>query len=234
MLRPRQYVSKSPRRVRKAGRSYGKRSVSIQRTILSIVLVVFDFALLGWLSFKLWSFLCTDPEFAVRKIHVQGVRAFSHDEIVKRTGLVYGQNIFKADIRQARRNLEAESLFEKVEVWRQFPKEILIKVTEREPLAQIVLLSDQTEVLPHGPVLPTQVWLVDREGVILSDANKSSNVYPIICIDLKKSDLRRGNRVAHEGLIRALKALEVFSGSVLKKMNLECWFIWGKENMRAD
>jgi cell division septal protein FtsQ len=145
MLRPRQYVSKSPQRARKLNRSYGARAISsgasIRKMILAVLLLIFDSVLIGWLSFKLWGFLCTDPEFSVRKIQIRGNKTFSTQEIIKRAGFVYGKNIFKIDIKAARRNLEIEPLFKRVEVWRQLPSEILIKITEREPMAQIVPLE---------------------------------------------------------------------------------------------
>lgn len=215
MLRPRQYVHKSPKKIGNYSRTYGKGSPSwkgtFQNFILGSALLILDLGLVGWFTVRLWAVLCVDPDFDVREIHVEGAKSFTPGEIVVRSKLQQGENIFKVDIQEARRILEEEPLFRKVSVWRQLPREIFIQVSEREPIAQIILGHEKDDK-------DVAAWLVDSEGVVVSNEVECSKLYPILAVTLERSVLRRGSRIFDEGFSRALNVLEIFSGSILKKM----------------
>lgn len=176
-----------------------------RRFFYGLMLVVLNIVVLGWLSVRLWDYLCAEPEFAVRRILVDGAKGISSEEIIRRSQIRYGMNIFKADIFEARRLLERDPLIRRAEVWRKFPGEIFIRVEERYPVAQI-----------HSAGLDS-VWLVDQEGVIVSHAQKTTNVYPVIALVLERHLLRRGNKIESEDLRSALKVLDIYAGSILKK-----------------
>ena len=211
MLRPRQYVYKTPLRIRKPKRARGFRAASwwrsFRRFILGLVLLAFDAGAVGWFSYKAWDILCADPSFMVSRIHVQGSKIFTHDQIIGKSRLGLQKNIFKANIRDAKRILEEEPLLKKVEVWRQLPDQIFITIVEREPQAQIVSFDDSTKA-----------WLIDPDGVILSESQEPNSLYPLIRFKIEKKDFHRGKRLADKGLLNALSVLEVFSQSVIKKM----------------
>ncbi len=211
MVRPRQYVAKSPIRASRFDKLYGSRSgsfwKSVGRFFLGAALFILDLALLIWLSFRVWNILCADPYFSIDTISVQGLKNFSKDEVIHRAHLNEVRNIFKLDLMEAQRLLNEEPLLKKAEIWKQLPNQIFVKVLEREPIAQVV--SHENE---------EHIWLLDAEGVVLSEVKQLSPVYPLIRIELPQSDLHQRKRIESPGLLKALRVLEIFSGSVLKKM----------------
>lgn len=211
MVRPRQYVSKSPVRAARFEKIYGSRTTSfwksLGRFLIGLALFIFDLAALVWLSCHVWNILCVDPYFSIEKIHVQGLKNFTEEEVIHRAQLNQVKNIFKLDMAETQRILSEEPLFKKVEVSKQLPNQIFVRVWEREPMAQIVSSED-----------PDHPWLLDCDGVVLTQSPGKNPLYPLIRMELHRNELRARNRMTQPALSKALKVLEIFSDSVLKKM----------------
>ncbi|MBI1883817.1 MAG: FtsQ-type POTRA domain-containing protein [Chlamydiae bacterium] len=211
MLRPKRYVYKAPSHFHRFGSSKNSKRPSwlrkLSRGSLFLFLLTVDLALSGWVASQIWKMACGDSYFTIQKIKVMGASVVSEEEVIERSRLKSFHNIFKANILEARRLLTLEPLFKEVQVWRELPGDIVIQVQERAPLAQVIAISGGSKG-----------WLVDPQGVIVSNVQAASNLYPIIRMPLEKSAFRRGNQVIQGGLPNALKVLEIFSGSVLKKV----------------
>ena len=208
MLRPKQYVKKSPHRLPHIRRSTRPQSIfkRLGRGVVIAALGAVNIALAIWLSLQVWEVLTTDREFAVSEIHVIGAKSIPVDTIMKRSRVKVGDNIFKIDLKGAQSILEAEPQFRQVEVWRQLPKDIFIRVDEREPVAQIQSASGD------------HCWLVDAEYVAMGPCQPGKETFPTIIGVDDLHAFKRGVKLDRAGYLNALKILSLLSDSALKKL----------------
>lgn len=91
----------------------------------------------------------TSATFSLKNIVLEGTSRADQVDLCKLAGLVPGQNLFKLDVDQARRAMEAHPWVRRVDITRHFPSSVAVKVEEHEPAA-LVALGD--------------LYLLDREG----------------------------------------------------------------------
>jgi cell division protein FtsQ len=92
----------------------------------------------------------TSPRFAVRTIDVHGTSRRSPEDIAHRAGIAIGQNVFIADLENARAGILDDPWIEQASLRRKLPSGIAIEVVEREAAALVAV----------GPDL----YLVTRQG----------------------------------------------------------------------
>jgi hypothetical protein len=78
-----------------------------------------------------------NPAFAITHVDVQTDGVIAPDQIRRWAGAKAGENLMAMDLGLIKRNLELVSLIESVTVERVLPKTLCIRVTEREPVAQV-------------------------------------------------------------------------------------------------
>ena len=137
------------------------------KTFLIIAAVFGIFALL----YKVGEKFIGSDEFNVKSIKVEGNHSVSKADIVKAGGLYANMNIYTLKTDKIKQGIIAHPDIERVEIEREMPTNLIIRVKEREPMA---LLKAQ-----DGKTLP-----IDRRGHILSE-NKLENAkgLPLIVTD---------------------------------------------------
>lgn len=98
------------------------------------------------------------PYFRLEKIQVEleGGRFLTREGIIKRSGLILGQNLFTIDLEALKRRLELEPWVAEVFVSRRFPDTIYLKVREENPLAMTATQKG--------------IFLVNEKGVLFAKA----------------------------------------------------------------
>ncbi len=81
----------------------------------------------------------TSPTFAIDTIEVTGTQRLDASAIRASSGLVFGQNVFKADLAEAQRAVEQNPWIHRVQVTRLLPRRVAIEIEERKPVAQVAL-----------------------------------------------------------------------------------------------
>lgn len=74
--------------------------------------------------------LLLTPPFNIQKIEISGNSTVSSEIIRNASGIYEGQNIFRANLKRAEKNIRAQQFVEDVKVRRSLPSKIKIKVTE--------------------------------------------------------------------------------------------------------
>lgn len=159
------------------------------KTFLVIAGVFGIFAIIYKASEK---FISSD-EFNVKSIKVEGNHSVSKTDIVKAGGLYANMNIYTLKTDKIKQGILDHPDIEKVEIEREMPTNLIIRVKEREPMA---LLKTQ-----DGKTLP-----VDRRGHILSE-NKLENAggLPVILTD--KETGSPGQKCKDQKVLSALEYL---------------------------
>jgi len=133
-------------------RSKRGRSVFI---VFSIVIVVVLIILLG------------NEIFGVHSITVTGLEKFSDEEIIKLSGIIPGENIFKLDIQKVKDNLLSNPYISVEKVERKLPDTILIGIHERKPSAVIEYMGSYITLDIEGYILDIQKRLgEDRYPIV--------------------------------------------------------------------
>ncbi|MDH5509935.1 MAG: FtsQ-type POTRA domain-containing protein [Nitrospinota bacterium] len=112
--------------------------------------------------------------FILREIHLDGLVTVSEKDVTDLLSLRSGTSIFNVDLEEAGRRLEGHPLVESVEIRRQFPSTLYVKVTERRP--QFVLRTGR------------KLWLVDKTGVAISEAGENSDTRGYAVITEQRTD----------------------------------------------
>lgn len=91
--------------------------------------------------------------FRVTSIEVSGNDTISNERIIELSGIIEGENIFKANLTKARRYIEEDPLLEVKRISRILPDRILIEVRQREPHGVIAYLGSYVVIDENGIAL---------------------------------------------------------------------------------
>lgn len=144
-------------------------------------------------------FFLENPHYNLQDLEVKTDGTLPQDTIVKTAGLQPGVNLFKLDLAEAARRLEALPQVESVRLQRSFPSTVTITIIERKPVAWMVAdgNSQPREQLVQSP----DSFLVDQSGMLLH-LRRQLPEYAFLPIvrGCDPKDLAPGRRVdAHEG-----------------------------------
>lgn len=150
---PKQKVKKARRRVKFSLRSKGKGAeirlpsipvLSVGWRLLSGILAV----AISWGIFFFWQ----SPDFVVQNVEVQGLESVSQEEIFSKIH-IFGASVFTIDPQEVKEMLlDKFSALQDVAVDVSYPADVVITVTEREP----VIAWEQTGIAS---------WWVDHTGM---------------------------------------------------------------------
>jgi cell division protein FtsQ len=167
------------------GRSLRRRSTSdLLRRFYAIVFALFLLAF-GWGLYRAVSYAYRAPGLQIGSIAVQGLDRVSEGEVLSRTDITSGTSILGLDLEQMRESIEGLRWVKHASVQRVWPREIVIAVTERDPIA-IARIDGQ-------------IFQVDEDGVVLPVDGGSLDDAPIL--DGLRLDDMEGNR-ARIGIYR--------------------------------
>ena len=139
----------------------------------------------------------TNPQFILREVVVESTGSvLSREEILKHAGLRKGQNLFGIDLKSVRANLELLPEVRRVEIRRQIPDRMTIRVSERTPVARLAAPRD----------LRWETYAVDSEGFVMNLNPAATESMPLIT-GAKVSDLRVGGAVSSPEIFRALELI---------------------------
>ncbi len=122
--------------VPKAASPRKAQAVAFLRWVLGVSVLI---GLGGGLAFLLERYAHTSPRFALRDIDIVGAEHRTKDEIVKKSGLVLGANLFSLDVEAARTALLTDPWIEEVEWLRRLPGTVEFRVKERRAAMLVAL-----------------------------------------------------------------------------------------------
>ncbi len=112
--------------------------------------------------------------FVLKEIKVYGNAKVSKEEVLRMLDLKGGEILYRLDLTQLRERLKKHHLIEDAMLRRQLPSTLEVQIKERSPLAILVQNN--------------KGYLIDRNGVILSEANPNDILYyPYVIIEEEKN-----------------------------------------------
>jgi len=163
-------------------------------------------------------FVYENSEFAIRHIDVQTDGMISPDQLRRWSGVKLGENLMALDLGSVKRNLELVSTIRSISVERVLPRTLRIRVTERQPVAQV----DVPRAGPGGRIEVT-VFQLDADGYITQPLDPRLCVIPLAQVrdelpvieGLNVFQLQPGQRVESPQALAALQLITTFNHSVM-------------------
>ncbi|MBQ2896921.1 MAG: FtsQ-type POTRA domain-containing protein [Clostridia bacterium] len=133
------------------------------------------------------------PVFNIKWIDVTGNEKTKFGEIVKASGVDYEQNIFRLNIKKSKAQVKKIAYIDEVSIARHLPGGVMIKVTERVPVACIKYANGY--------------MLIDKTGRLLETVKEQLNFPEIVGIKLAKQKAGETLKTTDEQRIVAMGEL---------------------------
>ncbi len=171
-------------------------------------------------------FVYDNADFAIRRIDVQTDGVIAPDQIRRWSGVKPGANLIALDLASVQRNLELVSAIGSVSVERVLPRTLKIRVTEREPVAQVnVPRADGA----NGIVV--SVFQLDANGMVMQRLDPRLCTVPLAQMNsqlpviegVNAFQLQPGRRVELPQVQAALQLITAFARSPMAGLvDLRC------------
>jgi cell division protein FtsQ len=90
-------------------------------------------------AWEAWRWATASPSFAVREIRFSGLQHALEPDLLQRSGLKLGGNLFRTDLSRAAHGMETHPWVASVRLERRLPGEVLASVVEHRPAALVQL-----------------------------------------------------------------------------------------------
>ena len=117
----------------------------------------------AWIGGKraLQVYVWENPDYMLSEIRYSTDGTLTRADVVGVSGLAEGMNIFLVDLAAARDGINALPQVDRVEVQRQFPSRVSIKISERKPIAWVTKRADE------DPLTSATAYLIDARSVAM-------------------------------------------------------------------
>lgn len=136
--------------------------------VLTVLVGVAVAASLFWIT---RSFVLVAPYFNLNEVVVIGNNTVSKEDIIKSTGVNFGQNIFKLNLIKVQYQIKENPLFDKVYVKRCLPCKLEIHVEERKPSALLNIKGDLYLVSDDGVIFKKLSSVIYESLPIITNVN---------------------------------------------------------------
>jgi cell division septal protein FtsQ len=158
--------------------------------------------------------------FAIQQIEIETDGVISVDQLRRWSKVKPGENLLALDLAQVKRDLELVPMLKTVALERVLPGTLRIRITEREPIAQVNVprvRQDEIELV---------VFHVDAEGYVMVPLDPLQRAVPLHGIDdrmpvlsgINFSDLQPGRRIESPQMDAALKLIQAFASSTMASL----------------
>lgn len=154
--------------------------------------------------------------FAIQDIDVQTDGVISADQLRRWAGVAPEENLLALDLARVKRDLEMDSRIESASVERILPRTLRIRVTEREPVAQVNVPLPRR----NGGIELT-IYHLDAEGYVMlpldprhraTPLNQGTDSLPVVA-GINASELQPGRRILAPSVQAALQLIMAFDQS---------------------
>jgi len=161
-------------------------------------------------------FVYENAEFAIQRVDVQTDGVIAPDQLRRWAGAKIGANLIALDLAAVKRNLELVSAIDSVSIERVLPCTLKIRVTERDPVAQVnVPRADGA----NG--IAISIFQLDADGVVMQPLDPRLGTVPLsqmsdrlpVITGLNFYQLQSGHRVEMPQVQAALQLISAFDHS---------------------
>ena len=190
-------------------------AVSALAISTGIVLVLFFFWKGG--EYALDRFVYTNPTLSVAQVQIETDGIIPIEQILAWSNVRKGENLLALDLGRIKRDLELVPLIEAATVERILPRDLIITVSEREPIARVVVFAPRES---DGLLEPSTIYL-DEHGMVIppvlrklnSSAFEVATRFLPAITGVGATSFRPGRIVSSPPILAALKWIRAFQSS---------------------
>src|SRR5271154_3652257 len=161
-------------------------------------------------------FVYENSTFAIQNIEVQTDGVISPEQLRRWTNVKLGVNLIALDLASVKRNLELVPMIDEVSVERVLPRTLRVRVTEREPVAQV-----NVPTATASGEIAAAVFQLDINGFVMKPLDPRQCVIPLsqmsaqlpVVTGLNVYQLQPGHRVESPQAQAALQLIGAFAHS---------------------
>lgn len=161
------------------------------------------------------AFVYENADFAIQQIEVQTDGKIAPEQLRRWSGVKPGENLIALDLTSVKRNLELISAVDSVSVERVLPRTLRIRVTERDPIAQVNVPRME------GGGIAISVFQLDVNGVVMQRLDPRLCTVPLaqatpelpLIAGLNAFQMQPGRRLEQPQVQAALGLLDAFDKS---------------------
>lgn len=166
-----------------------------RRSYPKLFLILLILALISWGGLKLYH----SPLFNIKKIKITGNHRVSASRILQLSQVAPGISLLKISPWQIRKTITTEPWIKNIQIIRHFPTTIELKVEERKPIANLVVLD--------------YIFLIDDEQIVLERLPEKDGHLPVIK-DVKTNGIEIGKPIRSDSLANAIICLKNLDASL--------------------
>lgn len=183
-------------------------------TVLLLALVLFVFWQGG--EAVLRRYVYENPAFTIRNLEIETDGVLSLEQIRRWAGVKQNDNVLALDLGRVERDLKLVPAIETVVVERVLPAGLRIRVTEREPIAQVAFAQ-----LRAGGTYPGGTYTLDAHGYFMFQLQASQRAVPALATNdhlplltgIPARDVRPGRQAESPQVRAALELVQAFNRS---------------------
>lgn len=157
-------------------------------------------------AMRAYGWATRSPAFAVTAVEFRGLVHAREEDLLGRSGLALGQNLFRADLGVAARALQAHPWVKGARLFRVPPSRVLALVQEHVPVAQVQLGA---------------LYLLDADGALFKRASAGDAVDLPLVTGLSREDVATRRPEVQLRLFAALQLLDAWRDAGLPPGQLE-------------
>jgi len=172
-------------------------------------------------GFTLNRLVYENKSFAIQRIDVQTDGVISADQLRRWSGVRRGENLLALDLARVKRDLEMQAVIESVSVERILPGTLRLRISEREPVAQVTVPQ------PHqGGGLELKTFQIDQDGWVMLPLDPRQRAVPPteaddqlpLILGINAADLQPGRKLDSPQVQAALKWIDMFESSPMANL----------------
>src|ERR1051325_1073354 len=157
-----------------------------------------------------------NPVFAIRTLHIETDGVLSTEQLRTWAGVKLGENLLALDLARVERDLKLVPAIESVVLERVLPHALTLRVTEREPIAQVMFPQ-----LRSGLGYEGGIYALDANGYFMFPVEASQRAFPLaqtndhlpVITGVPPRDIRPGKPTELSQVRAALALLKAFEHS---------------------
>ncbi|HLP77869.1 MAG TPA: FtsQ-type POTRA domain-containing protein [Candidatus Paceibacterota bacterium] len=158
-----------------------------------------------------------NKSFAIQQIDVETDGVISPEQLRRWCAVKPGENLLALDLSSVKRDLESYPIIQSVSIERILPGTLRVRVTEREPVAQITVPRPKAS----GDGIELSVFQLDGDGFVMLPLDPRQRAVPLAGADdqmpvisgVNFAELQPGRRMDSVPMQAALKLIQEFESS---------------------
>lgn len=169
----------------------GKKNQPLAARITKILIFYLVIGFLGW---NFFSFIFSSNFCNIEEVIIKGNDYLSEDEILYRSKIELGENIFKLDLKKSIDSLMQELRIKEVEIKRVIPNKVIISLKERKSVA-IIYIGEE-------------YFTSSKEGLVLSKIDRPNEGFGLpLVLGLEIDEIKIGDIVDRPEFRTALESI---------------------------